>query len=187
MKDSGLALFETPMGLCGIAWRDGALLGLQLPERDSVTAMRRLERRFPGLVLAEPTPWVSRVIARVASMLQGEQDDLADVPLDFADLGPFEAAVYGAVRRIPPGRTLTYGELARSIGDMRQARAVGQALGRNPWPIVVPCHRVTGAGGHAGGFSASGGRATKLRLLELEGALDPEQLPLFARPGASGS
>ena len=182
-----MALFETPIGLCGIAWCDGALAGLQLPELDLAATIRRLERRFPGMSVAEPPAWVAAAIARIASMLHGEPDDLADLPLDFGRVGAFEASVYRAAQEIPPGRTLTYGEVASRIGDARQARAVGQALGRNPWPIVVPCHRVTGAGGHTGGFSAAGGRSTKLRLLELEGALDAEHLPLFARPGASGS
>ena len=187
MIASGLTLFETPIGLCGIAWSDGAVAGLQLPELESGPTLARLDRRFPGFSVSEPPAWVAEATARIATMLAGRPDDLADLPLDWARIGAFEASVYRAARDIPPGRTLTYGELAGRVGDVRQARAVGQALGRNPWPIIIPCHRVTGAGGRTGGFSASGGAATKMRLLELEGALDPARLPLFAAPIRSGS
>ena len=89
------------------------------------------------------------------------------------------AAAAVIARAIPPGSTLTYGEIARRLGDPGAAQAVGQAMGHNPWPIVVPCHRVLGAGGKVGGFSAPGGAKTKLRMLEIEGALKPERLPLF--------
>lgn len=171
METSGLALFETRIGRCGIAWRDGALVGLRLPGPGP--------RASPS---GQPPLWAIEAMDRIAAMLAGAPDDLADLPLDFAGIGAFETAVYKAARQIPPGRTLTYGELAARIGDVRQARAVGQALGRNPWPIVVPCHRVTAADGRTGGFSAPGGRDTKLRLLELEGALDAARLPLFAPP-----
>lgn len=176
MDASGVALFETPIGLCSIAWRGGALVRVRLPEGDP-----RLARANPS---GRPPQWVVDSMARIAAMLAGEPDDLADLPLDFDGIGAFEAAVYRAAREIPPGRTLTYGELAARVGDRRHARAVGQALGRNPWPIVVPCHRVTAADGRTGGFSAPGGRDTKLRLLELEGALDAARLPLFAPPNS---
>ena len=100
--------------------------------------------------------------------------------LDERGAEPFAARVYALARAIPPGRTLTYGDIARSLGDLALSRAVGRALGANPWPIVVPCHRVLAAGGGKGGFSAPGGAATKLRMLRIEGALAPETLPLFA-------
>lgn len=180
MASAGFALFDTPIGRCGIAWRGPALIGLQLPERDDEIALARLARRFPGLGAAGMPDWVELVVAGVRALLAGEAADLAAVPLDFAGVGAFEASVYRTAREIPPGRTMTYGALAQRLGDAGQARAVGQALGRNPWPIVVPCHRVTAADGRTGGFSAPGGRATKLRLLELEGALRAESLPLFA-------
>jgi methylated-DNA-[protein]-cysteine S-methyltransferase len=172
MDASGVALFETPVGLCSIAWRGGALVRVQLPEGDQGAVRAR-----PS---GQPPQWVAEAMARIAAMLSGEPDDLADLPLDFDGIDAFAAAVYRAAREIPPGRTLTYGELAARVGDARHARAVGQALGRNPWPIVVPCHRVTAADGRTGGFSAPGGRQTKLRLLEVEGALAVEHLPLFA-------
>ena len=183
MADAGFALFETPLGACGIAWRAGALAGLQLSDRDEPTATRRLARRFPDLAPAPMPAWVERVTGAVRALLRGEPVDLGRVPLDLGSVGAFEAAVYRAAREIPPGHTLTYGALAGRLGDCGLARAVGQALGRNPWPIVIPCHRVTAADGRTGGFSAPGGRATKLKLLEIEGALAPELLPLFGAAG----
>ena len=178
MRDSGLTSFETPIGACGIAWRPAGLVGLQLPGgREGVD---RLRRRFPDLAPAPPPPWVEEAIAAIRSLLSGQAVDLGFVPLDFSALAEFDAAVLRAARAIPPGRTVTYGAIAAQVGEPKAAQAVGRALGRNPWPIVVPCHRVTGAGGRTGGFSAPGGTATKLRLLEIEGALAAETLPLFA-------
>lgn len=182
MTASGFALFHSPIGACGIAWRPEGLAGLQLPERDESVALARLRRRFPELARAKPPLWVERIIALLQGFLGGAGGDLNLVPLDFSGISPFESEVYRAARAIPAGRTVTYGELAQEVGDARQARAVGQALGRNPWPIVIPCHRITAAAGRTGGFSAAGGRATKLRLLEIEGALAAESLPLFG-PG----
>ena len=123
-------------------------------------------------------------LADVAAQLRGARVDYSQTPLAFERVGAFEASVYRAALAIPWGETRTYGALAAALGDPGAAQAVGQALGRNPWPIVVPCHRITAADGRAGGFSAPGGAATKLRLLEIEGALAPESLPLFAVPRA---
>ena len=180
MSDSGFALFDTPIGACGIAWHPAGLVGLQLPEKSAPAALARLKRRFPDLAAATPPPWVEQAISAVRALLGGTRIDLSGLPLDRSGIGAFEASVYRAAQAVPPGRTTTYGEIATQLGDARQARAVGQALGRNPWPIVVPCHRVTAADGRTGGFSAPGGAETKLRLLEIEGALAVDLLPLFA-------
>ena len=180
MSDSGFALFDTPIGPCGIAWRPAGLVGLQLPEPNEPAAQARLKRRFPDLAVAAPPPWVEEAISAIRALLGGAPIDLSGLPLDRSDIGAFEASVYRAAQAVPPGKTTTYGEIATGLGDLRQARAVGQALGRNPWPIVVPCHRVTAADGRTGGFSAPGGAETKLRLLEIEGALAVDSLPLFA-------
>ena len=142
--------------------------------------MQRLERRFPGLAAATPPEWVGEAIDAIRALRSGTPVDLNAVALDFDGAGEFEASVWRAARAIPPGRTVTYGALAAQLGDPQAAQAVGRALGRNPWPIVVPCHRVTAADGRTGGFSAPGGAATKLKLLEIEGALAAESLPLFA-------
>ena len=179
MAQSGFSLFETPIGACGIAWGAAGIVGLQLPEAGEAAALARLRRRFPALQEAEPPPAIAAAARRIAAFLGGARDGFADLPLDLGGVGAFDRAVYEAARAIPAGETRTYGALAAGLGDPGQARAVGQALGRNPWPIVIPCHRVTGADGRTGGFSAPGGRATKLKLLEIEGALAPESLPLF--------
>ena len=184
MKAPGFALFDTAVGRCAIVWHAAGLLGVHLPEADDSRSRRTLARRFPGAVEAQPSGAAAGAMARIAAFLAGAPDDFATVTLDESGIGAFERAVYRAARAIPAGSTSTYGAIAAALGDVRHARRVGQALGRNPWPIVVPCHRVTGASGWMGGFSAPGGRRTKLRLLELEGALAPDSLPLFAAPVA---
>jgi methylated-DNA-[protein]-cysteine S-methyltransferase len=183
MTQAGFALFDTAIGACGIAWGPAGIVGLQLPEPSERAGLARLARRFPGLDRAAPPPAIAAAARRIAAFLAGGDDDFADLPLDMAGTGAFERGVYREARAIPAGSTSTYGAIAASLGDPLQARAVGQALGRNPWPIVVPCHRVTGADGKMGGFSAPGGRRTKLKLLEIEGALAAETLPLFGAPG----
>lgn len=185
MDTAGFALFDTAIGRCAIAWSVAGVTGVQLPEADDAAALRRLARRFPGRAAAPPPAGPEAAIARIRAFLAGAPEDFACVALDEGGVGPFERAVYRETRAIRAGATSTYGAIAAALGDPRQARAVGQALGRNPWPIVVPCHRVTGAGGWMGGFSAPGGRTTKLRLLELEGALGADSLPLFAPSGSA--
>jgi len=184
MAQPRFAQFATPIGTCAIAWAEGGILAVQLPGKNETSAMARLHRRFPDGAPAGPPGEIAAVIERITAFLGGTGDGFADLPLDFGQVSAFEAAVYREARAIPAGATATYGAIAARLGDANQARAVGQALGRNPWPIVVPCHRVTGAEGKMGGFSAPGGRATKLRLLEIEGALAPETLPLFGPSGA---
>lgn len=179
MTATGFALFETAFGACAIGWGPAGIFGLQLPEAGEAAARARLRRRFPGLEPSEPPAAIADAMARIAAFLAGAADDFADIELDMGAAGTFDRAVYRETRAIPSGSTDTYGAIAARLGDPGHARAVGQALGRNPWPIVVPCHRVTGAGGRMGGFSAPGGRATKLKLLEIEGALRAETLPLF--------
>lgn len=179
MEREGFALFPTAIGRCAIAWSETGLIGVQLPEGSDAAAIRRLARRFPGLEPAPPPAPVAAAIARIAAFLEGAEEDFAGIGLDEGGVGGFDRAVYRETRAIKAGATSTYGALAARLGDPGQSRAVGQALGRNPWPIIVPCHRVTGADGRMGGFSAPGGRKTKLRLLEIEGALAADSLPLF--------
>ncbi len=180
MDGQGFATFETAIGRCAIAWSAAGITGLQLPEASDAAAARRFGRRFPGIARIPPPPLIAAAIARIQAFLAGASDDFASLTLDESEAGEFDRAVYRQARAIPAGATDTYGAIAARLGDPALASAVGQALGRNPWPIVVPCHRVTGADGRMGGFSAPGGRATKLKLLELEGALAAESLPLFA-------
>jgi len=179
MDSPGFAQFATPIGTCALAWGAGGIIGVALPGVNPTSAMARLHRCFPDGAPAPPPAAIAAAIARIAAVLAGGRDDFADLPLDLGRASVFEGEVYRETRAIPAGETASYGVIAARLGDSGLARAVGQALGRNPWPIVIPCHRVTGADGRMGGFSAPGGRATKLRLLEIEGALAPESLPLF--------
>ena len=169
----GYALFPTPVGSCGIAWGARGITGVQLPEQDQTATCARMARRFPSSAEADPPLHVQQAMDAVTALLRGTPDepvDLRDIVLDLEGVPPFHQRVYAVARGIPPGETMTYGELARQLGEPGAARAVGQALGANPFAPVVPCHRILAADGRAGGFSASGGVSTKLRLLEIEKA-----------------
>lgn len=178
MPAQGFTLFDTAIGRCGIAWGAGGIVGIQLPEPQPAATRARILRRFPGAGPDAPPADVQRVIDDIAALLRGDLCRFATARLDMRCVAEFDRAVYTAALAIGPGETITYGELAARIGDPGAARAVGQSLGRNPFPIVVPCHRVLAAGGKTGGFSASGGTATKLRLLAIEGASPNGTLPL---------
>lgn len=167
---AGFCVFDTAIGPCGIAWREGLVTGVQLPEGDEDRTRARMQRRFPSAREAPPPPEVAAIVDRMRRSLEGEPDAMLDVPLDLSGIAPFQQRVYEVTRAIAPGRTLTYGEVAAAIGEPGAARAVGQALGHNPFAPIVPCHRVLAARSGAGGFSADGGIVTKLRLLELEQA-----------------
>lgn len=166
----GFCVFATAIGPCGIAWREGLVAGVQLPEGDEARTRARMRRRFPHTAEAPPPPEVTAIVSRMRRSLEGEPDPMLDVPLDLGGIAPFQQRVYEVTRAIAPGRTLTYGEVAAAIGEPAAARAVGQALGHNPFAPIVPCHRVLAARSGAGGFSAEGGVVTKLRLLEMEKA-----------------
>jgi O-6-methylguanine DNA methyltransferase len=170
MTASGFALFDTAIGQCGIAWSDGGITGVQLPEAGETEARARMLHRFPAAREAPPPPPAQCAIDRIVALLAGEASDLSEIPLDMTEVPAFHRRVYEMARTIPPGMTLSYGDIAARMGAPGAARAVGQALGRNPFPIVVPCHRVLAAGGKIGGFSAQGGIATKRRMLAIEGA-----------------
>lgn len=166
----GFCLFDTALGACALAWGEELLVGVQLPEADAGRTRARMQRDYPQAPEAEPPPFARAAAGRIAGLLAGVPDDLADLPLDLERLPHFHRRVYAITRAIPPGQVRTYGEIARELGLPGAARAVGQALGRNPFAPVIPCHRVLAAGGRAGGFSAEGGTLTKLRLLEIERA-----------------
>jgi methylated-DNA-[protein]-cysteine S-methyltransferase len=163
------ALFETAIGTCGVVWGERGLTGVHLPDAHAARTRASIERRFPGALPAEPTSEVAQAIDGIVALLRGERRDLRDVALDFDGVPEFNRRVYELARTIPPGATLTYGDVAQRLMSPGAARAVGQALGHNPWPIVVPCHRVLAADGGMGGFSAPGGVSTKRRMLEIEG------------------
>ncbi|UVS77397.1 Methylated-DNA--protein-cysteine methyltransferase [Actinokineospora sp. UTMC 2448] len=159
---TGHTLFDTAIGECGLAWGPRGITAVRLPG----------PMRFQPAP-AEPPPAVRAAITRVQALLSGVKDDLADIELDPTGVPEFNLRVYAVTRAIPPGEVLTYGAVAQRIGAPGSAQAVGRALGRNPYPIIVPCHRVMGADGRMVGFSAPGGTTTKLRMLAIEGAADP--------------
>src|SRR5688572_16564923 len=162
-------LFETALGPCGVVWNEHGLTGVHLPDANHARTRAGVTRRFPDASPAEPPPAVRDAIDGIVALLRGEKRDLGDVALDFDGVPAFNRRVYEIARTIPPGATMTYGDIALRLAMPGTARAVGQALGQNPWPIVVPCHRVLAADGGMGGFSAPGGVATKRRMLEIEG------------------
>ncbi len=170
MTAYGFSLFDTAIGRCGVAWSDQGLLGVQLPEGGDMETRERMLQRFPTAAERPPPAKVRLAIDRIVALLQGEPSDLAAIELDMEGVAPFHRRVYEVARTIPPGKTLAYGDIAARLGAAGAARAVGQALGRNPFPIVVPCHRVVAARGKIGGFSAHGGTATKRRMLAIEGS-----------------
>jgi methylated-DNA-[protein]-cysteine S-methyltransferase len=164
----GYTLFDTSIGRCGVAWGPQGLVAVQLPEVNDGGTIARLIERHPEVPEAAPSGEVVEAIDDIAALLNGERTDLSEITLDMGGVPPFHSRVYELARTILPGDTMSYGELAIRAGSPGAARAVGQAMRRNPFAIVVPCHRVVAAGGKIGGFSASGGQCTKIRMLSLE-------------------
>jgi methylated-DNA-[protein]-cysteine S-methyltransferase len=184
---ASFALFDTALGRCGLAWRGGSVVAFALPAASDADTAAQLRRRHPGAAPAEPPLQIAAAIAEVQRLLAGETADLSSVPVDLSGVPPFEQRVYALLREVGPGATITYGELAERAGSPGAARAVGAAMGRNPVPVIIPCHRVLAGGGRSGGFSAPGGVTTKFRLLEIEragrtgGAMLFDELPLAVK------
>jgi methylated-DNA-[protein]-cysteine S-methyltransferase len=168
----GFTLFDTNTGRCGVAWGPRGLVALQLPEADDGETVAKLCESVPDARPMTPPATVQDALDQIVALLDGMASDLISVELDMSGVPPFHRRVYQLIRTIPPGETMSYGEVATLLGSPGAARAVGQALRRNPFALVVPCHRVVAAGGRLGGFSANGGLATKVRLLALEAALE---------------
>lgn len=186
MMTRNFSIFDTALGACGIVWTARGIAGVQIHDGSERATRAGLLRRFPGAREAVPPADVQHAIDGIGALLRGERPDLNDVAIDTEHLPAFNRKVYDITRAIPPGATLTYGEIAERLGDKLLARDVGQALGQNPIPLIVPCHRVLASGGKSGGFSASGGVVTKLRLLTIEGAQPNgptlfDHLPLAAK------
>lgn len=180
MSASGYTLFDTAIGRCGVAWGEHGLIAVGLPEGRDAATCERLTRHAKDARELPPPPHVQATVDGIVALTQGAAVDFADVELELDRVPPFHRDVYAVARTIPVGATLTYGDITRRLGaDPAAARAVGQAMGRNPWPIVVPCHRVVAAGGKLGGFSARGGTDTKLHLLEIERVHADAGLTLF--------
>jgi methylated-DNA-[protein]-cysteine S-methyltransferase len=170
MKPATYHLFETAAGYCGIAWNDAGIVRLQLPASVAAATERHLRRRLPGAQPGAPTLAIAEAIVAVKRYFTGQKVDFSEIRLDLGEQAEFFARIYAEARRIGWGSTTTYGTLAKQLGTEPQAaRDVGQAMARNPVPLIIPCHRVLAAGGKVGGFSAPGGSAAKIRMLELEG------------------
>ena len=175
-------LFETAMGFCGLVWQKKFVRGVQLPEVTVAATRERLKDRFPMAIEHKPTGQMQRVIGQLSAVLGGQVVDLSAVLLDMTDVPPFHQRVYAVVKQIPYGKIQTYKQIAEKVGSPSASRAVGQAMARNPFPLIVPCHRVTAAGGKLGGFTANGGVETKRYLLEKEGvALDAPSVNHWGR------
>jgi methylated-DNA-[protein]-cysteine S-methyltransferase len=166
----GMTVFPTAIGECGIVWNERGVCGVQLPENSADATRERIQRHWPDAVSGPPSPTASRAIDGITALLSGEPDPMEDVLIDLDGVSEFRRGVYEIARTVGPGETITYGAIAARLGMPHAAREVGQALGANPVPLIVPCHRVLAAGGKLGGFSARGGVTTKSRLLAIEGA-----------------
>jgi methylated-DNA-[protein]-cysteine S-methyltransferase len=190
MPADSYALFDTAMGRCGIAWGARGIIGVQLPEANEGATRARILQQCPDAYETSPPPTVQYAIDGIVALLHSEAGDFSEpvdlsvIELDMDRVPPFHRRVYRIARTIAPGETMTYGEIAAQLGSPGSARAVGQALARNPFAIVVPCHRVLAAGDKLGGFSATGGATTKLRLLSIERAHAGEAPTLCDTEGA---
>jgi methylated-DNA-[protein]-cysteine S-methyltransferase len=168
MSVQHFAIFGTALGHCGITWTARGIAGVDLPAGSEGKTRARLKKRFPQAEEAVPPPEIQKIINEVVALIAGENIDFSHVTLDHAPLPEFSRRVYEIVRTIPIGHTLTYGDIAKKLGDVALSREVGQAMGKNPTPIIMPCHRVVAASGKTGGFSAPGGVDTKMKLLSIE-------------------
>jgi methylated-DNA-[protein]-cysteine S-methyltransferase len=179
MSGRGYTVFDTSVGRCGIAWGELGVLGVQLPEAREIETRRRLFQLFPDARELRPPPDIQSAIEGIAALLRGKVADLSDVRLDMTGIPPFNARVYEFTRTIPRGETMTYGEVASRLKASGAVHSVAQAIAKNPFMIIVPCHRVLEAGGYADRISANGGSISKRRLLSIEGAGSPGSKTLF--------
>jgi methylated-DNA-[protein]-cysteine S-methyltransferase len=179
MSGLGYTVFDTAVGRCGIAWGELGVLGVQLPEAREIETRRRLFQLFPEARELRPPPEIQGAIDGIAALLRGKVADLTGVGLDMTGIPPFNARVYDFTRTIPRGETMTYGEVASRLRASGASHSVAQAIAKNPFMIIVPCHRVLEAGGYADRISANGGSISKRRLLSIEGAGSPGSRTLF--------
>jgi methylated-DNA-[protein]-cysteine S-methyltransferase len=179
MSGRGYTVFDSSVGRCGIAWGDAGVLGVQLPEAREIETRRRLFQLFPDARELRPPPEIQSAIDGIAALLRGKAADLSEVRLDMTGIPAFNARVYDFTRTIPRGETLTYGEVASRLKASGAVHSVAQAIAKNPFMIIVPCHRVLEAGGYADRISANGGSISKRRLLSIEGAGSPGSRTLF--------
>lgn len=179
MESRGLTLFNTPIGPCGIGWRESWLTGVEIGDADESETVYRLRQRFPDSEASTPPAFVTQAIEKIEALLEGGNPDFSTTPLALQSLPDLNRQVYEIILELKAGETTTYGAIARRLGDVHLSQAVGYALGKNPFPIIVPCHRVLGSNGKVGGFSAAGGIKTKLALLNIERAGANHEADLF--------
>jgi len=179
MSGRGYTIFDTGIGRCGIAWGDLGIIGVQLPEAREIETRGRMLRQYPDARELRPPPNVQTAIEGISALLRGRACDLSDVALDMTGIHVFNQRVYELTREIPRGETRTYGEMASRLGASGASHSVAQAIGRNPFMIIVPCHRVLEAGGYADKISPNGGVISKRRLLSIEGAVSSSSRTLF--------
>ena len=179
MSGRGYTIFDTGIGRCGIAWGDFGVIGVQLPEAREIETRGRMLRQYPDARELRPPLNVEIAIEGISALLRGQACDLSDVTLDMRGIHAFNQRVYELTREIPRGETRTYGEIATRLGASGASHSVAQAIGRNPFMIIVPCHRVLEAGGYADKISPNGGVISKRRLLSIEGAVSPGSRTLF--------
>jgi len=175
----GYTVFDTALGRCGIAWSDAGVVGVQLPEAREIETLRRLFRLFPEARELRPPSSVAAAIEAISVTLRGQDVDLADVNLDMSDVTPFNQRVYEYLRQIPRGETRIHDQIAAHLHVAGAVHSVANALAKNPFPLIVPCHRVLDAGSGLDKPSPHSGIISKRRLLALEGALPPTGLTLF--------
>ncbi len=175
----GYTIFDTSVGRCGIAWADAGIVGVQLPESREIETRRRMLRQYPDARELRPPADVQAAIDSIVALLRGQSGDFSGIALDMTGVPPFNRRVYEFARTIPRGESRTFAEVAARLGASGASHAVGQAIGRNPFTIIVPCHRILATAGAADGFCAHGGVVTKRRLLSLEGALAKSGPTLF--------
>ncbi len=175
MSDFSYTLFETALGRCGLAWGPNGVRSVSFAAASDEETVNHLCRRAPGARETHAPPEsIAAMISDIKALFKGEARDLSYAALDMEGVGDFDRKVYALSLKIMPGEAKTYGDLAKAMGDVAHSRRVGQALGRNPFPIIVPCHRIVGASGAMTGFSAPGGAELKRKLLKIEGALGPD-------------
>lgn len=166
---TGSAVVETALGFMGLAWSEKGVTRLFLAEKSRAAIERRLSRTFGAAPSQPMPPWVEELVAAIQAYAAGDEVDFSAVPVDLTGVDAFRLATYAAARKLGFGETTTYGELAKRAGHAGLPRETGAALGANPVPLIIPCHRIIAAGGKIGGFSAPGGSASKERMLTLEG------------------
>lgn len=185
-RDNRYHVFETAAGFVAIAWNPVGIAAVRLPAATRNDTERALLRRLPDASPAVPTGRIAETVEMMKRYFAGEPVAFDDLPVDLGEQEPFFARVYDVVRMLRWGETTTYGAVARALGaGPEAARDVGQAMASNPVPLIIPCHRVTKAGGAVGGFSAPGGSLAKARMLALEGV--PVDEAVSAKPSAQAS